>query len=274
MPSTTNPFPGMNPFLQESWSDVHTRLIGYISDALADELPPDLSARAEERITVSDNEDEGRSYRADVAVIEPWNSGFPPVGGAGGDAAGGTSALAVAEPLLFSATIMTERWVEVHDAQGGLVTVLEVLSPANKTDAGFLAYRLRQQHFLAAGVNLVEIDLVRGGLHTVGVGRERLSWPAGTCHVVCVTRVRGVEPARHEVYPCPLREPLPTIRVPLRRRDSDVPLALQPLIDRCYRTGRYWLSARLRILVPPAADEPENAWIAERLRTAGLSGGE
>ena len=78
MPSTTNPFPGMNPYLQESWSDVHTRLISYISDALAEELPPDLSARAEERINVLD-EDEGRSYRADVAVIEPWRASFPPV---------------------------------------------------------------------------------------------------------------------------------------------------------------------------------------------------
>ena len=265
MPSLTNPFPGMNPYLQENWSDVHTALIGFIREALADELPPDLSARAEERITVSDDEDEIRSYRADIAVIEPWRMGFPPVG-LPENAAGGSAALAVAEPLLFDAEIMPERWIEVHDARGNLVTVLEVLSPANKTEGGLPIYRRRQQHFLASGVNLVEIDLVRGGAHAVTIHRDRLTLPAGTCHLVCVARSFDRASPRLEVYPCPLREPLPTIRVPLRRGDPDVALALQTLVDRCYRTGRYWLSNTTRALVPPAADESESAWIAERLR--------
>lgn len=37
----TNPFPGMNPFLERHWSDVHTKLIAYIADALAEQLPPE-----------------------------------------------------------------------------------------------------------------------------------------------------------------------------------------------------------------------------------------
>lgn len=265
MPAMTNPFPGMNPYLQESWSDVHTRLIGYISDLLADGLPPDLSARAEERITVSDGEDEGRSYRADVAVIEPWRAGFPSVG-LPETAAGEGATLAVAEPLLFSWDLMPERWIEVHDARGTLVTVIEVLSLANKTELGSLSYVQRQRHFLAAGVNLVEIDLIRGGAHVVTINRERLTYPAGTCYLVCVARGFGQPSPRLEVYLCPLREPLPTIRVPLRRGDPDVALPLQALVDRCYHTGRYWLSDHTRPLHPPAADESERAWIEERLR--------
>ena len=169
--------------------------------------------------------------------------------------------------MIFNAEKIPARWVEIHDARGGLVTVLEVLSPANKTEAGWWPYHRRQEHFLAAGVNLVEIDLVRGGIHVVSIARERLSFPAGTCHVVCVARSFGQASPRLEVYLCPLREPLPTIRVPLRRGDPDVALALQTLIDRCYRTGRYWLSDHTRPLQPPAADESESAWIEERLRT-------
>ena len=42
----------MNPFLEASWPDVHTALLGFIREALAEELPPDLSARAEEEVTV------------------------------------------------------------------------------------------------------------------------------------------------------------------------------------------------------------------------------
>lgn len=270
MPAKTNPFPGMNPYLQESWSDVHTMLIGYIRDALSEELPADLSARAEERVTLEGGKEDGRSYRTDVGVVEPWRAGFPPLMTSFGDAdQGGT--LAVAEPLMFMVEFAPERWIEVLDAGGRLITVIEVLSPANKSAAGMESYRERQRHFLAGGINLVEIDLLRGGSHAVAIEREKLALPPGTCHVVCVTRRMppGEGFARREVYPCPLREPLPTIRVPLRRRDPDVQLALQPLVNRCYRTGRYWLTVDpRREMRPPAADESEAAWIAERMQVA------
>lgn len=41
MISTKNPFPGMNPFLELRWPDVHLALIGYIRDALGAELSQD-----------------------------------------------------------------------------------------------------------------------------------------------------------------------------------------------------------------------------------------
>ena len=79
MPLTTNPFPGLNPFFQATWSDVHTALIGLIREALAESLPPDLSARAEERIVLEEAGEKKQAYRADVAVVEPWQRGLPPV---------------------------------------------------------------------------------------------------------------------------------------------------------------------------------------------------
>ncbi len=228
-------------------------------------MPEDLRARAEERVVVGEEDGDGRSYRADVAVIEPWRAGFPSLG-TSEDKGGGT--LAVAEPLLFIEHRVTERWIEIHDAGGELITVIEVLSPGNKTDAGARSYRQRQQHFIAAGVNLVEIDLVRGGTHVVSIARQRLSFPPGTCHLVCVSRAIGEEYSRWEVYLCPLRNPLPVVRVPLRPNDPDAPLALQPLIDRCYRTGRYWLSRpTLGALQPVAEGDAEAVWIEERLRS-------
>ncbi len=227
-------------------------------------MPADLNARAEERVTLEG----GRSYRTDVGVVEPWRAGFPPVMTSGNADQGGT--LAVAEPLLFMVETVPERWIEVLDGGGRLITVIEVLSPANKSTAGMLSYCERQRHFLAGGIHLVEIDLLRGGSHVVAVERQKLAWPPGTCHVVCTTRRTPSEGfARREVYLCPLRDPLPTIRVPLRRWDPDVPLALQPLVDRVYRTGRYWLTVDpTREMYPPAADETEAAWIAERMQVA------
>ncbi|MEO8353841.1 MAG: DUF4058 family protein [Chthoniobacteraceae bacterium] len=116
---------------------------------------------------------------------------------------------------------------------------------------------------------MVEIDLIRGGSHVVAISLQDLDLPPGTCHLVCATRPRSGSSLQHEVYLCPLRDPLPTIRVPLRFTDPDVPLAIQPLIDRCYRSGRYWLADCTRNPEPPVAGE-DLPWIDERLRAAGL----
>lgn len=45
-----SPFPGMDPYLERHWEDVHTRLIGYIADELQPQLSDDLIARMEEKV--------------------------------------------------------------------------------------------------------------------------------------------------------------------------------------------------------------------------------
>ena len=265
MPVPQNPFPGMNPFFQDSWSDVHTMLVGYIRDALSDELPDDLAARAEERIAVS-TRPPSEAYRGDVAVVETWTRGFPPVWQPEQREAG---AVALMEPLVFPASEEVERWIEIRTAHGQLVTVIEVLSPANKREDGWMAYRQKQRDFIASGVNLVEIDLLHGGGHVTAIRLDQFTFPPGTRHHVCVTRAMPSGAPRFEVYPCPLREPLPTFRVPLRLGDPDAPLALQPLVDRCYRTGRYWLEDYTRPLAELVAAE-DVTWAGERVRAAGL----
>ncbi len=49
MPS---PFPGMDPYLEQCWRDIHARCIIYAADQLQAHLPPDLRARVEERVVV------------------------------------------------------------------------------------------------------------------------------------------------------------------------------------------------------------------------------
>ena len=49
-----SPFPGMNPYLEQYWGDIHQRLIIYSSDALQKQLPGDLRARVNRaRVTSS-----------------------------------------------------------------------------------------------------------------------------------------------------------------------------------------------------------------------------
>jgi hypothetical protein len=263
MPAPRNPFPGMNPFFQADWDDVHISLLSLIRRALSLELPSDLLVRAEERVEVAETK---KGYRADVSVVEPWQRGFPPVWAPEDSSA---SAVTVSEPMVYFVEPEKQRWLEIRDVRGRVVTIIEVLSPTNKTEEGWTAYRRKQRDLLAGGVNLVEIDLIRGGHHVLAIPAERLEQRAAGAQLICVARSQEGFEGRREVYACPLRDPLPAIRVPLRTGDPDVPLALQPLIEDCYCEGRYWLSDYTRELEPPLSAE-DAAWVQERLRAAGL----
>lgn len=262
MPPKNNPFPGMNPFFELRWPDVHLTLIGYIREALSIELPSDLSVRAEEHIGVSGPEGDS-TYRSDVAIREGWQNGFPPLWQ---PEAEGAAAIAVADPEIVLASPVIERWLEIRDRDGRLITAIEVLSPRNKEGNGRVSYLEKQVDYISCGVNLVEIDLVRAGLPTVAAARAMVGEVQGTESIICVTRASRSD--RHEVYRTPLREPLPAFRVPLRECDPDVPLALQPLIDRCYRTGRYWqISQPFALRNTLWVDEIE--WVEQQLASAG-----
>ena len=262
-----NPFPGMNPYMEKWWSDVHLRLISSILQELGQELPDDLTALAERNITVVDPDSDGndKAYRPDVAVYEPdpadrWKLGLPPVWTPPGD----DSTATVTAPVLLTVMEESHRWVEIRSDAGQLVTVIEVLSPANKS-AHRRAYVRKRREYMAGGVNIVELDLLRGGTPTVNVGgtlwRESFA-KHGEHYLMCVTR--AIAPDQREAYPCPLRARLPVIRIPLRPTDHDVPLDLQELINNSYSNGPYWKLDGTWELDPPLSAE-DAAWAAERL---------
>lgn len=265
-----NPFPGMNPFFEmpDRWPGIHGRLLTYIGDALSEDLPPDLHARTEERVVVDfpGESEKAREYRADVAVVESWKEGLPPVWQPEGPGAG--EPIVVAEPEIIVCDPAPERWIAIRDVEERLITVIEVLSPSNKKSPGRAEYVARQRNFLSTPVNLVEIDLLRGGGHVASVNLELLAEPPKrTRFLICVRR--SPFQTRREIYRCPLRERLPAIRIPLRFGEPDVALDLQPPIDRCYRTGRDWLFDYRREPEPEFPPD-EAAWVDERLRAAGL----
>jgi hypothetical protein len=67
MPS---PFPGMDPYLEESWGDVHHRLITYAADQLQTTLPKDLRARVEERVFVESEVERTRPRQDKDAALD------------------------------------------------------------------------------------------------------------------------------------------------------------------------------------------------------------
>lgn len=267
--SRTNPFPGMNPFMEQTWPDLHLAMIGFIREALGMELPDDLAAKAEEQVDVFTSPNASpRKTRPDIAIVETtdhWKRGLPPVWTPPSE----QNPLIATEPELLVMEETPARWIGVRTASGELVTVIELLSPANKTTHRE-AYRTKRANYIASDVNVVEIDLLRTGRHTIDLDEtehHRRYAPLGEHYLVCASR--GIIPDRRELYPCKLRERLPVIRIPLRFTDPDVPLDLQALVDRCYTTGRYWMLDYSRPFDPPFGKD-DAAWLAARVKDASL----
>lgn len=262
MPS---PFPGMDPYLESHWRDVHHRLITYASDALQGALPPELRARVEERVVLATPEGWGSSMFPDVPVIE-----HRPQRRVGNVAVLQREAT---EPLLIDVARerLTEGFIEIIDVSSGnrVVTILEVLSPANKMPGDNLEeYLHKQREILQSDTNLVEIDLPRGGRHVAAVPLDNIPVPRRTHYMVCIRR--PTLPTKAGVYLMPLAEPLPIIKVPLRPGDADVPLDLQALITECYRNGRYEGDVDYRRDPEPPLTGPAATWVDELLRSKGL----
>jgi hypothetical protein len=161
---------------------------------------------------------------------------------------------------------MTETFIEIIDIGSGkrVVTVIEVLSLTNKLPGESRdQYRRKPEELRAGGVSLVEIDLLRAGRRRLGIPYHRIPLSHRTTYQVCVRR--GWQPRAVEIYPVPLRQSLPTVSVPLRDTDTDVPLDLQTLLEPCYRNGGYDADIDYRIPpIPPLAADDE-AW-ADALR--------
>lgn len=259
-----SPFPGMDPYLEQHWRDVHASLIIYVRDQLQAMLPGDLRARVEERVVVEPGEDRERSVYPDIRVIERGRFAQP--------AQAVEAGLAVADPLLIHMPDepMTQRFIEIIDFGSGkqVVTVIEVLSLSNKLPGESHDIYLRKRDELKDGrVSLVEINLLRRGQSLLAVAPERIPPSHRTPYYVYVRR--GWQHGVAEYYRVPLQERLPTIRVPLRRTDDDATLDLQALIDQCYRNGGYDDDLDYRAPLDPPLHPEDDAWADALLRGLG-----
>jgi hypothetical protein len=257
MPS---PFPGMDPYLETPnlWPDVHHGLISGIQADLNPALRPRYVARVELRVYISDEDDPGRDVIIpDVRVEQPKRNGA--------GKARGKPALAIAEPVIVPFLIddeIEEARLEIkHVATGTLVTVIEVLSPANKMRGarGRASFMEKRRETLAAGVHWVEIDLLRAGVPSLDRPRYRSS-----DYRILVSRAN--ERARARYWAIDVRQALPVIGVPLRSPDDDVPLDMGAVLRAAYDHGAYDVSIDYSRPADPPLTREDAAWADRLLR--------
>lgn len=113
-------------------------------------------------------------------------------------------------------------------------------------------------------MSLVEIDLLRGGKHVTQIPQWKIPRINRTPYSVVVHRAWNG--SKYPYYRIPLREPLPTIAIPLRRDDADATLNLQSLIDRVYQNGAYAMDLDYARPPVPPLEAQDMEWAAGVLR--------
>ncbi len=239
MPS---PFPGMDPYLENpDWfPDLHHGLIYLMKGALQHHLPPSYYAQSDQRVWL---EHSRRHIEPDVEIVHSARKTRKRA----------TGGLAVAEPREGGPVIVSvetveygpfkQSFLEIRRRRGRdlqIVTSIEVLSPSNKKDGNPSRekYLEKQKKTLGSETHLVEIDLLRGGTHTLAVPREIAKARAGPFDYL-ISIHRFDRPDEFLVYPVPLSQHLPEISIPLLPGDPDVPLDLQGIFQRAYDDGPY-----------------------------------
>jgi hypothetical protein len=217
----------MDPFIEACglWEDFHTKLIGEIERNLAAALPERYMVRTGERsYIVLEGREEEVEYR--------------------------------------------ESFVEIYDSmpQQPLVTCIEVLSPSNKrpNTPGWELYQRKRQSVLLSDVNLVEVDLLRGG--------QRMPlldpWPDSPYALLIA---RSKKRGRCRVWPAISLRPLPVVSLPLAPPDGHIPLDLQPMIRAIYQRSRYERSIDYHRPPTPPLTTEETMWLNQRLNEVASS---
>jgi hypothetical protein len=229
----TSPFPGVDPYLEDQgyWREFHSKFLNGIQDTLAERVPDAYEVRIEERLSLNYEPDPRPPCETwpDVAVLR--KSGAP---GSGVPTPGTTTLEPVALALpRYQLEEVIEHRIEIRRrSDRDLVTVIELLSPSNKEAPGDRLYSKKRLELIHKQVHLVELDLLMGG--------KRLPMedelPKGHYYAFVSRAERRF---LSDTYAWSIRDPLPTIPIPLLAPDPDVPLDLAGIFNTVYQRARY-----------------------------------
>jgi hypothetical protein len=229
MPS---PFPGMNPYLEQShvWRGFHTSFLVQFVAALTPRIGNRYFVELEESLYIDPTGDEPRLFAvADTAVADSED--------VESNAATTTATAIVAAPVTVTVPGVTKkkmRRLVIRDSQSQVaITVIEVLSPSNKMPGSDRdKYLEKRGEILTSATHFVELDLLRGGK------RMPIRTLPDDCDYYALVS-RAWQRPNMGLWPVKLRDPLPAIPIPLRRGEPEPLIELKPILDRTYDEAGY-----------------------------------
>lgn len=253
-----SPFPGMDPYLEAPglWPDVHNSLTNIFREQLTPLLAPKYVAELDTQIVidrVGDEPPRTQGVLPDVTITGPAS---PRPDSSGREAATVVSIAPAPLRMVIPMSVPT-RLISVYIRQretDRLVTVIELLSPVNKRSGdGRREYLEKRATFLDTGVHLIEIDLLRQGPRMPLEGTL-----PDSAYLVVVSN--AYERPTCDVWPIGLRQPLPTLMVPLVRPDPPVPLDMGQALRTAYERARYDLRVDYASPPTPPLSPTDAAW--------------
>ncbi len=231
-----SPLPGMDPFLElpAYWSDFHATFVNYWCEAIADALPFQYEATIGERVNLIEHDPEVRK-------------------------------LGILDQVTIPLSVLDgprELYIEIlHRPERSLVTTLELLSPANKENPGRIQYLAKRRALVFQDVHLVELDLLFQGQ------RLPLQQPLPQADYYYLLS-RGDRRPDCDVYRWMLRQPLPTLPVPLRHPDPDMNIDLGAVFATAYERGRFGRRIPYQSSPPAFLREEDRQWVETLARRA------
>lgn len=255
------PFPGMDPYLEQPalWPNVHTSLIIAIRDELAPRLRPRYYIAVEERIVRMDSDELVFAIRPDVSVFEPSTPQ------AGQELLTETDQADVVSVELSIPDEVREVYLEIRSVETRrVVTVIEILSPANKRlGEGREEYLRKRLNILRTFTHLVEIDLLRMGEPMSLRGYDRYA-----DYRILVSQAQRRPKA--DLRPFSVRQAIPTFPLPLLPEDDEPVVDLNQLLHVLYDRAGYDLRINYQEAPDPPLSDADAAWADALLHKAGL----
>jgi Protein of unknown function (DUF4058) len=222
----SSPFPGMNPYLEnpELWPEVHHLLISILAETLNPQILPKYRVAVKKRVA--------------TPTVVPMTVSLP-------------------MPIEIK-----EGYLEVREvATKQVVTVIEVLSPANKrAGRGYDSYVAKRQDILASQTHLIEIDLLRGGTAMSYRGN------VPNYHYRLLISRSHARP-KADLYGFNVQDPIPTFAVPLQNQDAEPVVDLHSLLNMVYDRAGYAFAVDYTQTVVPPLSTADQAWIEQILQS-------
>jgi hypothetical protein len=252
-----NPFPGMNPYLEspEFWPQVHHLLISIIFESLVPQLLPKYIVDIEKRIYQLSGGDSLLVGIPDVTVQRsPIQTN--PISSNVAVAAPPAAALRVRVPMPVE---FREAYLEVRDTETReVVTVIEVLSPANKRPGkGREMYEEKREKIFGSRTHLVEIDLLRSYKPLPVFGND-----IEASYRILVSR--GNQRPIADLYLFNLPDIIPAFPLPLRAGDAEPTVDLQALLNGVYDRAAYDFRIDYTAQPVPPLSETDAVWADSR----------
>ncbi|OQY47117.1 MAG: hypothetical protein B6242_05760 [Anaerolineaceae bacterium 4572_78] len=262
------PFPGMDPYLEypSLWKEIHHDLIGEIRHFLIPRLRPKYRVAIEQMTYLSVMPPSNRGIGVpDVLVTSPKPtngptmplSSFPQIQ----EMHGGT--LVKVKPIMAELPmpeIIKHKYLEVrHQESHEVVTIIEILSPANKTNAtGREKYNDKRFNILGSYTHLVEIDLLRIGKPMT------MSLAQKSDYRLIVSRAHKRPMA--EIYLFGVRHAIPDLPIPLYPGDPEPVLPLNTILHDLYVAGGYDMVINYQKPPTPVLSDEDEKWRQQLLK--------